>query len=655
MADGRAAGRRARRRCRAPDRADPGRRRAAPARPPRGGPASPRFREPARARAAAPPHPFPRQRRRRSRTSGSRTSGTRTGGQADRTWPHSASCDRGTSDSPGRPARMPRSRPRRRRPRPPGTSPRSVRARRECTSCVKNALSRAVEANSEELFGLRRPGRRREHPTCAPPEVAEVDPPLLRGGGEPLGEVERLVQEHRVTGLVTHVVEDRALGARRDHRPPRRPRSRPVCACRLPDRRRRSARARRSCRRARTCRSRGRPCAPSTSPDYDAASRRTRTRSSRARSRTAVGETVGTTCVSDSRIVKSRGRARLGEGCRVGERDVLVRAGDDELDRRGDLAGDGERRQRLHAGSKRLRQRGEELVETVRVLVREQRDGGACRIPEAVSRATYAGRRAARTVVLEREQVRAERSPVVTGLEAGDHGAGDDEPEEVARSEPRTSASPSRWTSVVMERIASETSFNGARARTSEIRSARLRSAADSKRERRSSRHPYESDATARDIRPRDHFLDRSSALALWRPASALRRAGPRARRGSPNGRPPRGRARSRGAPDACAHAASRRERARSPARARSSPGPVDERRQSGHERVFLAHVPGEHASDATEHGPVVRGSEPERKPSLGAGERAPCRRASTHVRGRELRPRRRAAAASWRAPPGGR
>ena len=57
MASGRAAGRRARRRCRAPDRADPGRRRAAPARPLRGAPASARFRRAgssARSSTAAP-------------------------------------------------------------------------------------------------------------------------------------------------------------------------------------------------------------------------------------------------------------------------------------------------------------------------------------------------------------------------------------------------------------------------------------------------------------------------------------------------------------------------------------------------------------------------------------------------------------------------
>ena len=60
--------------------------------------------------------------------------------------------------------------------------------------------------------------------------------------------------------------------------------------------------------------------------------------------------------------------------------------------------------------------------------------------------------------------------------------------------------------------------------------------------------------------------------------------------------------------------------------RARSSPRPVDERRQSGHAGVVLAHVPGEHASDATEHGPVVRSSEPDGKPRLGPHQRGPLR-----------------------------
>ena len=173
------------------------------------------------------------------------------------------------------------------------------------------------------------------------------------------------------------------------------------------------------------------------------------------------------------------------------------------------------------------------------------------------------------------------------------------------------------------------------------------------KRESRSARHPYES---ARPAATSDRETTSSTALRACTLATGVQRsdrAGPRAPRGSPNDLPPRDPARSRGAPGATPSSRHPgKEHDCGPGR-RSSPGPVDERRRPGHDRVLLAHVPGQHPSDASEHGPVVRGSQPERKASLRAGERAPVRRASTHVSGQEPPPRLRAAEAAWRAPPG--
>ena len=52
-----------------------------------------------------------------------------------------------------------------------------------------------------------------------PAEIAEVDAAGLGRRGQPLGEVERLVDDDRLRGRVlAHVVEDRALGAGRDDR-----------------------------------------------------------------------------------------------------------------------------------------------------------------------------------------------------------------------------------------------------------------------------------------------------------------------------------------------------------------------------------------------------------------------------------------------------
>ena len=69
----------------------------------------------------------------------------------------------------------------------------------------------------KQLFRLRRPRGLLEHAAGAPAKVAEVDPALLHGGGEPFREVERLVEDRAGRGgVLAHVVEDRGLGARRD-------------------------------------------------------------------------------------------------------------------------------------------------------------------------------------------------------------------------------------------------------------------------------------------------------------------------------------------------------------------------------------------------------------------------------------------------------
>ncbi len=281
--------------------------------------------------------------------------------------------------------------------------------------------------------------------------------------------------------------------------------------------------------------------------------------------------------MSDSRIV-SRAAGHASAKDVASARGMYLSApGDDELDRRRDLTGDGERRQRLHAGPELVRQPGEEPVEAVRVLVREQRDGGTCRLPEAVAGPRTQARNWFATVVLEREQVRAERGPVVTGLEAGDHGAGDDEPEEVARCESHTSAA----VEMDARRDGANRLGDVVQGRKSEDERDPICKAAfrgGQERESRSSRDSHESDATARDIGPRDHFPHRSPRL----------HSGGRSERsdgqalGLHEDRQPAGR---REAPP---DRAERRVRAPTPRHAgkehdrrpgrRPSPGPVDER-----------------------------------------------------------------------------
>ena len=56
-------------------------------------------------------------------------------------------------------------------------------------------------------------------PARSPAEILEVDAPFLRSRGEPLGEIERLVEHGGALARVhSHVVQDRPLGPRGDQR-----------------------------------------------------------------------------------------------------------------------------------------------------------------------------------------------------------------------------------------------------------------------------------------------------------------------------------------------------------------------------------------------------------------------------------------------------
>src|SRR5262249_18665192 len=71
----------------------------------------------------------------------------------------------------------------------------------------------------KELLGFVRLGRRLENPACAAAEIVHVDAALLRLLGDPLGEVERLVEDLGPSGRVlAHLVQDRALGPGGDDR-----------------------------------------------------------------------------------------------------------------------------------------------------------------------------------------------------------------------------------------------------------------------------------------------------------------------------------------------------------------------------------------------------------------------------------------------------
>src|SRR5205823_970233 len=134
-------------------------------------------------------------------------------GRAGRTWTRCAPSVPRSRGWPGPPGRTPPPRRSCRRPRRPAARRRRARARPRGPS-ARRSPGRA----SEQLLRGRLRGQLEQLPRAAP-EVGEIDAAGLGLLGEPLRELERLVDELRVAGgLLAHVVEDRPLGAGGDDR-----------------------------------------------------------------------------------------------------------------------------------------------------------------------------------------------------------------------------------------------------------------------------------------------------------------------------------------------------------------------------------------------------------------------------------------------------
>ena len=141
--------------------------------------------------------------------------------------------------------------------------PRGRRGRRSARERFRAAAHRGVR--ERRLVRTGSPGRpggsRLEQPPGAAAEVDDVEPALLGGVGDALGEIERAVDDLRrsrragstpIAATIARSVREATIGSR----DPLDPDARAGAVAALA--RRRAARARRSCRRGRTCRSRGR-------------------------------------------------------------------------------------------------------------------------------------------------------------------------------------------------------------------------------------------------------------------------------------------------------------------------------------------------------------------------------------------------------------